>query len=208
MVFASACEACEGTGRLVVQPCRTCRGAGVQLRSEVVTLGVPPGVESGSRIAVPGRGHAGARGGPCGDLYVTLDVASHPHFRRHGRDLYLTLPLAVHEAALGARVDVPTLHDSARLRIPPGTASGRRFRVRGAGVPAAAGSPASEAGDLVVDVQIVLPPVRDERSRELLREFGRLNAMDVRAHLYGPAEPHASGAPSESGPVGPAGVQS
>lgn len=208
MVFTSACEGCEGTGRLVVQACRTCRGTGVHARGEVVTVTVPAGAESGTRIAVPGRGHAGARGGPSGDLYVTLDVAPHEYFRREGRDLRLTLPLAVHEAALGARVDVPTLEEPVRLRIPPGTASGRQFRVRGAGVPAPAGAASGEAGDLVVDIEIVLPPVRDERSRELLREFGRLNAADVRAHLIGPAALHASGAARASGSGGPAGEQS
>ena len=112
----------------------------MQVRSEVVTLFVPPGIESGARMAVPGRGHAGARGGPAGDLYVTVQVAPHPFFTRLGRDLHLTLPLAVHEAALGARVDVPTLGEPVRLRIPPGTPSGRRLRIRGEGVPPPPGS--------------------------------------------------------------------
>lgn len=182
MVFTKPCERCEGRALLDRQPCRACAGAGVQARSEVVTLGIPPGIESGARLVVPGRGHA-TPGGVAGDLYVTIDVASHPFFRRIGRDLLLTLPVAVHEAALGARVEVPTLAGPVRLRIPPGTSSGQRLRVRGRGVPAATGQ-ADEAGDLLVDVQIVLPPVRDERSRELLREFGRLNDGNVRAHLF------------------------
>ena len=141
---------------------------------------------------MPGRGNAGARGGPAGDLYLTAKVASHPYFVRDGRDLHLTLPVAVHEAGLGARVDVPTLEGPLRLRIPPGTPSGRQMRIPGHGVPA---SPRSgEAGDLVVHLQIVLPPVRDERSRELLREFGRLNSADVREHLFRAAgPPHAAG---------------
>jgi molecular chaperone DnaJ len=100
-----------------------------------------------------------------------------------GRDLFLTLPVAIHEAVLGAKVDVPTLDGPVRLRIPPGTASGQRLRLRGRGVPPVPGV-AAGAGDLVVEVQIVLPPVRDERSRELLREFGRLNDADVRAGLF------------------------
>jgi molecular chaperone DnaJ len=184
MVFTRTCDACEGTGHLTVQPCRGCGGVGTQPRSEVVTITVPSGIEPGSRLAVPGRGHAGARGGPAGDFYVTIDVASHPYFGRDGRDLTLTLPLAVHEAALGARVDVPTMGDPVRLRIPAGTPSGRRLRIPGAGVPAAAGAPPEEAGDLIVEIQIVLPPVRDERSKELLREFGRINGEDVRSHLF------------------------
>jgi molecular chaperone DnaJ len=111
-------------------------------------------------------------------------VGSHPFFGRDGRDLTLTLPVAVHEAALGARVDVPTLDAPVRLRIPPGTASGRTFRLTGAGIPAPAGAPPERAGDLVVEIQIVLPPVRDERSKELLREFGRINGEHVRDHLF------------------------
>lgn len=183
LVFTKPCDACDGCGRITSQPCRTCGGLGVYPRSEVVTVGVPPGVESGARIAVPGRGHAGARGGAPGDLYVTIEVAPHPFFRREGRDVHVTLPVAVHEAVLGARVDVPTLNGPVRLRIPPGTPSGRRLRLRGRGVPSAFGADA-DAGDLIVEVLIVLPAVRDERSRELLREFGRLNDVDVRRHLF------------------------
>jgi molecular chaperone DnaJ len=183
MVFTKSCELCEGTGRLSAQPCRICGGAGVQARSEVVTVPIPAGVESGARIAIPGRGHAGARRGPAGDLYAVVEVAPHPFFRRVGRDLHLTLPLAVHEAALGARITVPTLGEPVKLRVPPGTTSGQQLRLPGLGVTPAHGGPA-DAGDLVLDVQIALPPVRDDRSRELLKEFGRLNDIDVRQHLF------------------------
>ena len=181
MVFTSHCDRCDGRGQIAVQGCRICGGTGLQARSEVVTVVVPPGLEHGARVAVPGRGHAGARGGPPGDLYVTVEVASHRLFQRAGRDLLMTLPVAVHEAALGARVEVPTLDGPATLRIPPGVASGTRLKLRGRGVPPA--TPDGEPGDLLVEVQIVLPPVRDERSKELLREFARLNAIDVRAHM-------------------------
>lgn len=184
LVFARTCEGCEGAGHVSAQTCRACGGVGLQPRSEVVTIVVPAGVEDGDRIAVPGRGHAGARGGPAGDLYVTVRVEPHAFFTREDLDLQLTLPLAVHEAALGARVDVPTLGETVRLRIPPGTPSGRRFRIRGQGVPAAAGARPDSAGDLIVEVQIVLPPVRDERSKDLLREFGQLNGQHVRDFLF------------------------
>jgi DnaJ-class molecular chaperone len=96
----------------------------------------------------------------------------------------VTLPIAVHEAALGARVDVPTLGESVRLRIPAGTSTGQQFRIAGHGVPAAPGQDASETGDLVVEVQIVLAALRDERSRALMKEFGQLNGGDVRQHLF------------------------
>ena len=180
MVFGRACDQCEGSGRLSVQACRQCAGVGLQGRSEVVTLVVPAGIEAGDRLAVPGRGHAGSRGGPAGGVYVTVEVEPHPLLRRSGRDLHLTLPLAVHEAALGARIDVPGLDGLIALKIPPGTSSGRTLRVRGQGVPARSGAPSDEAGDLLIDLQIVLPPVRDERSKQLLREFGRLNNQSVR----------------------------
>ncbi len=181
MVFTTPCDSCAGTGRLTTQGCRSCAAIGVQGRSEVVTIVVPPGIERGARVAVPGRGHAGPRGGPNGDLYVTIEVGEHRYFRRLGRDIHLTLPLAVHEAALGARVDVPTLDGPVRVRIPPGTSSGRCLRVQGKGVPAANGG---EPGDLIVETQIVLPAIRDERSRELLKEFGRLNDVDVRREMF------------------------
>jgi len=182
MVFSKACEPCGGSGQLTRMACRACGSTGLQTRSEVVTVQIPAGVESGARLVVPGRGHAGARGGPAGDLYVTVDVAAHPVFRREGRDLHVTVPVAIHEAALGARIDVPTLGSPVKVRVPAGTQAGARLRVRGEGVPSV--HHPENAGDLIVEVQLVLPPVADERSKELLREFGRLNPVDVRAHLF------------------------
>ena len=179
MMFTKPCEPCGGTGQLTRMTCRTCAGKGVQMRSEVVTVSVPAGVDSGTRLVVPGRGHAGGHGGVAGDLYVTIEVTPHPLFRREGRDLHVTVPVAIHEAALGARIDVPTLTGPVKARIPPGTPGGTRLRVRGHGVPSG-----NEAGDLIVEIQLVLPPVQDERSKALLREFGRLNQIDVRAHLF------------------------
>jgi molecular chaperone DnaJ len=184
MVFSKACDACEGTGRVSSDVCRGCSGAGIVPRTEVVTIAVPAGIEPGARIAVPGRGHAGARGGPAGDLYVTIDVADHPHFRRTGRDLFLTLPVAVHEAALGARVRVPTLDGHATVRVPPGTQAGTRVRLVGQGIPATHPADPFGPGDLLLEIRIVLPTALDERSKELLREFGRLNAADVRGALF------------------------
>lgn len=184
MVFTKACETCDGSGQVARQTCRACAGEGAAPRSEVVTIALPPGIEPGARVVVPGRGHAGTHGGPAGDLYVSVEVGSHPFFRRDGRDLHLTLPVAVHEAALGSRVDVPTLDGPVRLKVPPGTSSGQRFTLRGHGVPSPLGPGQEGAGDLVVEIQIVLPPIRDSRSRELLKEFGRLNDADVRRHLF------------------------
>jgi molecular chaperone DnaJ len=173
MVFSGTCETCLGQGRLVTQPCRACRGSGVAARTEVVTVHVPAGTEDGARLAIPGRGHARGAGESHGDLYVTVEVAPHPYFRRDGRDLHVSVPVGVHEAALGAVVEVPTLGDPVQVRIPAGTASGQQLRVRGLG--AGAGSSTDPPGDLVVELQVHLPPVLDERSTALLGEFGQLN---------------------------------
>lgn len=182
MVFTKACERCGGSGHMASAACRACGSTGVQARSEVVTVHIPPGIETHARLVVPGRGHAGSRGGAAGDLYVTIEVRPHAIFRRDGRDLHMTAPVAIHEAALGARIEVPTLDGPVSLRVPPGTAAGTRLRVRGHGVPSPDGPDA--AGDLWVEIQLVLPQVRDERSKALLREFARLNPVDVRAHLF------------------------
>jgi molecular chaperone DnaJ len=142
---------------------------------------VPPGLADGARVRVPHKGHAGVNGGETGDLYVTVHVQPHPIFRREGDDLHLALPIAVHEAALGAKIDVPTLDGPARLRVPPGTQSGQKFRLRERGIP----SPRDgRRGDVVIEVRLALPKLLDERSKELLREFGRINnAEDVRRDL-------------------------
>jgi molecular chaperone DnaJ len=126
---------------------------------------------------VPGKGNVGTGGGPAGDLYVTVKVGPHPVFRRDGDDLHMSVPVAVHEAALGARVEIRTLDGTARLRVPPGAQTGQRFRLRGHGAPSTRNG---QRGDLIVEVRIMLPRLLDERSKELLREFGRINVEPVR----------------------------
>ncbi len=176
MVFTKACPHCAGTGRRMSVPCSRCGGEGLETRADAVPVVVPGGTDDGAQIRVAGKGNCGRRGGPCGDLYVTVGVQPHRLFRRVGDDVFLQVPVAVHEAALGARIDIPTIEGAARLRVPPGTQSGQRFRLRERGVPSPRGR-----GDLVVEVRIVLPRLLDERSKDLLREFGRINAEDVRA---------------------------
>ncbi len=181
MVFSKTCEACGGDGHSVRDVCRGCHGAGVTPRTEVVTLSVPPGLETGSRVAVPGRGHAGAQGGPAGDLYVTIEVGDHRYLTRHGADLHLTVPVAIHEAAFGADVGLVGLDGPLMLRVPAGAVSGSRVTLPGCGGVKPGGR---DRGDLVVTLQIVLPAQLDERSMELLREFARLNHENVRRDLY------------------------
>jgi molecular chaperone DnaJ len=180
MVFSRPCAHCGGSGRLSQSRCPTCGGQQVEMRTEPLTINVPAGLADGARIRVPGKGHAGPNGGPSGDLYIAVRVQPHPLFRREGDDVHLTVPVAVHEAALGAKIEVPAPDGPAKVRVPPGTQSGQRFRVRERGVP----SPRDgRRGDLVVEVRIVLPKLLDERSKELLREFGRINGADVRERL-------------------------
>jgi molecular chaperone DnaJ len=182
MVFEKSCPACTGTGRHAWQRCAVCAGQGRVVRSEALSVGIAPGVTDGSRLRLPERGHAGLAGGRNGDLYVTVHVQPHPVFRREGDDLVCVLPVAVHEAVLGARVPVPSLDsgEPAKLRIPAGTQGGERLRLEGRGLPNAAGA----RGDLVFEVRLVLPESLDERSKELMRTFGELNAQDVRAELF------------------------
>jgi molecular chaperone DnaJ len=180
MVFTKPCAHCGGHGQQRQTRCPACGGEQVQMHAESMTINVPPGLAEGARIRIPGKGNAGRNGGEPGDLYIDVTVKPHPLFVRDGDDLHLTVPIAVHEAALGAKIDVPSLDGPARVRVPPGTQSGQRFRVRERGVTSVRDG---RRGDLVVEVQLVLPKMLDERSKELLREFGRINADDVRQAL-------------------------
>ena len=152
------------------------------MRTEPLTINIPPGLADGARIRIVGKGHVGRNGGPTGDLYIDVQVRPHKLFTREGDDLHVTVPIAIHEAALGAKIEVPSLEGPARLRVPPGTQSGQRFRLRERGVV----SPRDgRRGDLVVEVTLVLPRMLDERSKELLREFGRINNEDLRERYKG-----------------------
>lgn len=179
MVFSKPCPQCGGTGRQRQTGCPTCDGQKIEMRTELLTIAIPPGLADGARIRIPAKGHVGRNGGETGDLYITVHVQAHPLFRREGDDLHLSVPLAIHEAALGAKIDVPSLEGTARLRVPPGTQSGQRFRLRDRGIASRDG----RRGDLVVEVRLVLPKLLDERSKELLREFGRINGDDPRKEL-------------------------
>ena len=180
MVFSRPCGECRGTGRQGEVRCPTCGGHQMAPRTETLTIQFSPGLGEGARVRVPGKGHAGRSGGEPGDFYITVHVEPHPFFRREGDDLHIVVPIAVHEAALGAKLDVPSIDGRARLRVPPGTQSGQRFRLRERGVPAVRDG---RRGDLVVEVRLMLPKVLDERSKELLREFGKINTDDVRHEL-------------------------
>jgi len=187
MVFSRSCNACGGTGQQPRRPCPACGGAGQEVRSERVMMRLPAGIGDGERVRLGGKGDAGPHGGPAGDLYVTVHVAPDPEFRREGNDLHVVMPVAVHEAALGARIELPVFDGTVKLRIPPGTQSGQQFRLRERGMASTRGGP---RGDLVVEARLMLPALLDERSKALLREFGDINGgAQIRR------EPPAGGAP-------------
>ena len=179
MVFTKGCTACGATGRERQQRCGVCAGHGRSVRTEALAVRVPAGIFDGAQLRVAQRGHAGSHGAGPGDLYVHVRVQPHPLLRRDHDDLHLIVPIAVHEAALGARIEVPSFDGPVRLKIPPGTQAGQRFRVSGRGVPHASGG----RGDLFIEVRIALTPLVDERSKELMRELARLNPADVRQEL-------------------------
>lgn len=175
------CEACGGSGAVRgAQTCPTCLGRGTVRRTERVSVRVPAGVETGSRIRLAGKGAEGAGGGPPGDLLLVVEVRPHPYFKREGDDIRLELPVTVTEAALGAKVDVPTLDGPVSLTIPPGSSSGTTLRLRERGVHRLKGG----RGDQYVTLKVVLPKPLDERSKALLEEFGRRNPLDPRTGLW------------------------
>ena len=176
--FSRACPQCAGRGMTVETPCPTCRGTGIENRPRQVKVRIPAGVDGGQRIRVKGRGAPGRGGGPAGDLWVTVRVASHKMFGRKGRNLTLTLPITFAEAALGAEVTVPTLDGTVVLRVPPGTRSGKTFRVKGRGVADEKG-----AGDLLVTVEVAVPTKLSAAEREAIEALAAASPDSPRTHL-------------------------
>jgi molecular chaperone DnaJ len=181
MKFNIPCPRCGGTGR-VSNDCPTCHGEGLVHRTESIEFRIKAGTRDGQRIRLQGKGNAGLNGGAPGDLYVIVRIGSHPVFTRVGDDIHLNVPITVAEAALGAKVDVPTIDGRAQLRIPPGTQSGQKLRMRERGVENA--SVPGQRGDEIVTVEVVVPQLNDERSREIMREFAKLNNQDPRVTLF------------------------
>ncbi|MEE8536374.1 MAG: molecular chaperone DnaJ [Acidobacteriota bacterium] len=165
------CPACGGAG-CTGQPCASCGGRGTVPRLERVKIRVPAGVDTGATIRLPGLGEEGVRGGGKGDLYIDIKVRPHPFLRRRGNDIEIELPVSVNEAACGASIRLPTIDGWATVKLPAGTSSGRRLRLRGKGVTDPRGG---RRGDQYAVVQVVIPEKLNDRSRELLREFGKLN---------------------------------
>ncbi len=175
--FSQSCADCEGTGRRR-PPCGLCKGKGTTPISEQVKVKIPAGVDTGSRVRIAGKGQAGRLGAPAGDLFIITNVGSHKFFTRKGDNIYVIVPITVPEAALGAKIEVPTVEGKAQLKIPAGTQSGQKFRLSERGVPSLR-NPAMR-GDQFIEVKIALPNVISEETKEILRQFEKANAENPR----------------------------
>ncbi|MEE8111900.1 MAG: J domain-containing protein [Acidobacteriota bacterium] len=182
MRFSVPCVSCRGSGKTPGTPCDACEGKGWRPRTERIRIRIPPGVDNESRVRIPGKGNDGKRGGAPGDLFLLIKVDPHPFFRRLGNNLYCEVPISFPEAALGTKLEVPTVEGTARIRVPPGTQSGQKIRLRGKGFPSLRhGAP----GNQFVEIRVVTPKIRDERSKEILRELDHLNPGNPRSDSAG-----------------------
>jgi molecular chaperone DnaJ len=172
--LSTTCPVCRGAGSFIATPCRECQGSGALKESRKVQVRIPPGVDNGTRLRLRGEGEAGRFGGPPGDLYIEVQVAPHPLFTRQGQDLHYQTELSFVSAALGTKLDIPTLNGVAPLTIPAGTQSGATFRIPGQGVPHIRGN---HLGDLVVEVSLKTPTQLTARQEKLLREFLKLENL-------------------------------
>ncbi|HWL35686.1 MAG TPA: molecular chaperone DnaJ [Frankiaceae bacterium] len=172
--LSQPCRDCRGQGRVVDTPCRDCKGTGVTTRERTLTVRIPAGVQDGQRIRLAGKGSPGENGGPAGDLFVRVHVTPHRVFGRKGDHVTLAVPVTFTEAALGADIEVPTLDGSVRLRIPPGTPSGKTFRVKGRG---------AKNGDLLVTVEVAVPQKLSAKARKALETLAAEDGADPRAYL-------------------------
>ncbi|UFM65574.1 molecular chaperone DnaJ [Paracoccus sp. MA] len=173
------CPTCNGHGQIVKNPCQECRGAGRVQKERTLSVNIPAGVETGTRIRLAGEGEAGMRGGPAGDLYIFIEVKEHPIFLRDGRMLACQVPVSMATAALGGEIEVPTIDGGrSRVKVPPGTQSGKQLRLRGKGMPPLRHGPGmnGESGDMLIELTVETPVNLTARQKELLREFEAISA--------------------------------
>ncbi len=181
MKFNLVCPRCHGSGK-IQNPCPVCHGETVVEHTEPMEVRVKAGTRDGQRIRIGGKGNAGTHGGQAGDLYIIIRVGEHPIFRRDADDIYVTVPVAAWEAASGAKIEVPTIDGRSQLKIPPGTQSGQKLRLREKGVPSATRE--GTRGDEIVEIKIEVPAAHDMRARELWQELQKLHPEDPRAELW------------------------
>lgn len=178
--FQQTCPDCEGTGKRR-PPCGLCHGKGVTPITEQVKVRIPPGVDTGSRVRIPGKGQGGRLGAQPGDLFIITRVGEHKFFKRKGDNIYVVVPITVPEAALGTKIEVPTVEGKAHLKIPAGTQSGQKFRLRERGFPSLRDQ--NLRGDQFIEVRIALPEIISEETKEILRQFERANADNPRTAM-------------------------
>ncbi|GHF02700.1 chaperone protein DnaJ [Aliiroseovarius zhejiangensis] len=167
------CPNCQGTGQKIQNPCKSCGGAGRKHKERSLSVNIPAGVETGTRIRLSGEGEAGLRGGPTGDLYIFIDVAEHPIFDREGPHLHCRVPVSMTSAALGGDIEVPTIDGGrSRVKIPAGSQSGRQMRLRSKGMPGLRGGP---RGDMYIELAVETPVNLTAKQKELLQEFEKLS---------------------------------
>ncbi len=168
------CPTCSGLGQTIKNPCKTCRGQGRVEKERALSVNIPAGVETGTRIRLAGEGEAGLRGGPTGDLYIFIEVRDHELFKRDGTNLFCRVPVSMATAARGGDIEVPTIDGGrSRVKVPEGSQSGRQMRLRGKGMPALRGG---AAGDMFIELAVETPVNLTARQKELLREFDRVDA--------------------------------
>ncbi len=176
--FSEPCRDCRGTGTIIETPCHECGGSGVTTQTRTITVRVPAGVRDGAKLRIAGKGTPGARGGPAGDLFVTVHVGAHPLFGRNGDDLTLTVAISYPEAVLGTTLRVPTLDGAVNLKVVPGTPSGRTLRVRGRGVPRKNGN-----GDLRVTLEVAVPQKLNSEASTALEAYAAAQPGDPRPQI-------------------------
>jgi len=173
---SKTCGKCYGSGKLVTHPCKTCKGQGKVEKQKSISVKIPPGVDSDSRLKIYGEGEPGSYNGPSGDLYIIIHVEEHPFFKREGTELFCEVPVSFPQAALGAEIDVPTLDGTAKIKLPPGTPSGRLFHLKGKGAPRVG---SHQRGNQIVRIYIDVPKKLTPRQKELLEEFASINGDEV-----------------------------
>jgi len=173
-VSITTCSRCHGEGKIIERPCSECNGTGKIRRMRRISVKIPSGVDTGSRLRIVNEGDSGVRGGPPGDLYVVIHVLPHEFFRREGDDIYCEIPITFSQAVLGTEIEAPTLRSKARIKIPTGTQTGTIFRLRGEGIPRLHGS---GRGDQNVKIKIVTPKKLNKRQRELFEELSEIEKM-------------------------------
>ncbi len=180
MKFATTCPTCGGSGRTPGTQCRVCHGSGAGQKTQFISVRIPAGVSNGSKVRIPGKGNAGRMGGLPGNLFITIEVESHSFFKRKGPNIFIEVPITVPEATLGDKIEVPTLNGQTTIKIPPGTKSGQKFRLRGKGAPVLG---KKTHGDQFVEVTIVPPSFKDQRIRELMAKLKKISDTNPREEM-------------------------